>query len=156
MTHNTITVYAFLKTLINDHIKARYPFLKSKSYFSDGSPAQYKNYKNFTNLLMHKKDFGMNAEWHFFATSHGKNVCDGAGETLKRLTAHAGFVAAIESKVSQLLLSSIILKIFSKHLTPREQQKLVLTCFNLENILSNLALETETVSHNLMINSMLL
>ena len=29
MTHNTITVYAFLKTLINDHIKTRYPFLKA-------------------------------------------------------------------------------------------------------------------------------
>ena len=52
MTHNTITVYAFLKNLINNHIKTRYPFLKSISYFSDGSPAQYKNYNNFTNLLM--------------------------------------------------------------------------------------------------------
>ena len=31
---------------------------------------------------MHKIDFGMKAEWHFFATSHGKNgknVCDGFG-----------------------------------------------------------------------------
>ena len=77
MTHNIITVYAFLKTLINDHIKTRYPFLKSISYFIDGSPAQYKNYKNFTNLLMHKKDFGMKAGWHFCATSHDKNACDG-------------------------------------------------------------------------------
>ena len=55
MTH-TITVYAFLKTLINDHIKKRCPFLKSISYFNDGSSAQYKNYENFTNL-MHKKRF---------------------------------------------------------------------------------------------------
>ena len=42
MTRNTITVHAFLKTFINDHIKTRYPFFKSKSYFSDCSPAQYK------------------------------------------------------------------------------------------------------------------
>ena len=62
MTQNTITVYAFLKTLINDHIKTRYPFFKRVSYFSDGSPAQYKNYKNFTNLLIHKKHFGIKAE----------------------------------------------------------------------------------------------
>ena len=56
MTHNTITVYAFLKTLINDHIKTRYPFLKSVSYISDGFPAQYKTIRTlFTNLLMHKK-----------------------------------------------------------------------------------------------------
>ena len=31
MTHNTITVFAFLKTIINYHIKTRYPFLKSIS-----------------------------------------------------------------------------------------------------------------------------
>ena len=85
MIHNTITVYAFLKTLINDPIKTRYPFLKSISYFSDGSPGQYTNYKNLTTLLMHKKDFGMKAEWHFFATSQGKNVCNGVGRTIKRL-----------------------------------------------------------------------
>ena len=75
MTHNTITVYASLKTLINDHIKTIYSFLKNKSCFSDFSPAQYKNYKNFTNLLMHKKD----TERYFIATSHGKNACVGAG-----------------------------------------------------------------------------
>ena len=77
MTHNT--VYAFLKTLVNDHVKTRYPFLKNISYFSDGSPAQYKNYKNFANLLIHKKDFGMKEEWHFFATSDGKSACDEVG-----------------------------------------------------------------------------
>ena len=27
MTQNTITIFAFLKTIINDHIKTRYPFL---------------------------------------------------------------------------------------------------------------------------------
>ena len=57
MAHNIIIVYAFLKALINGHIKVRYLFLKSISYFSDNSPAQYKSYENFTDLLMHKKDF---------------------------------------------------------------------------------------------------
>ncbi len=27
--------------------------------------------------------------WHFFATSHGKGVCDGIGGTIKRLAARA-------------------------------------------------------------------
>ena len=63
------------------------------------------------------------------------------------------FIAGIGSKVSHLPPSSIILKIFSKCLTPREQQKLILTRFNLENILSSLALETGTVNNNLIINS---
>ena len=31
----------------------------------------------------------MPAEWHFFATSHGKGPCDGVGGTVKRLAAHA-------------------------------------------------------------------
>ena len=99
MTHNTITVYAFLKTLINGHIKTRYPFLKSISYFSDGSPAQYKNYKNFTNLLMHKKDFGMKTELHFFATSHGKNACDGVGGTTKKLAPCASLQRPIHNQI---------------------------------------------------------
>ena len=51
------------------------------------------------------------------------------------------------------ILSSIILKIFSKRLVPREQRKSILTRFNLENILSRLALETGTVNNNLIINS---
>lgn len=32
------------------------------------------------------EDFGIQAEWHFFATSHGKTASDGAAGTLKRLT----------------------------------------------------------------------
>ena len=63
------------------------------------------------------------------------------------------FLAQTGSKVSQLLPSSIILKIFSKPLTSREQRRLVLTRFNLENILSSLALETGTVNNILVINS---
>ena len=61
------------------------------------------------------------------------------------------FIADIGSKVSQLPPSSIILKIFCKRLTSREQQKFILTCFNFENILSNLALENETVNNNVII-----
>jgi len=41
------------------------------------------------NLCHHKSDFGMDAEWHFFATSHGKGPCDGLGGTIKRLAARA-------------------------------------------------------------------
>ena len=85
MTHNTTTVYAFLKTVINNHIKIRYPFLKSISCFIDGSPVQYKNYKNFRNLIMHKKDFVMKAECHFLATIHDKNACDGVGGFLQKM-----------------------------------------------------------------------
>jgi len=58
-------------------------------YFSDEAASQYKNCKNFLNLCHHKVDFGVDAEWHFFATSHGKGPCDGLGGTVKRLAARA-------------------------------------------------------------------
>ncbi|KAG1662397.1 Ribosome biogenesis protein NOP53 [Nymphon striatum] len=64
---------------------------KSQSSFQgqfkrrNGASSQYKNYKNLQNLLKHKEDFGITAEWQFFATAHGKSPCDGIGGTVKRL-----------------------------------------------------------------------
>ena len=36
------------------------------------------------NLCHHKQDFGLDALWTFFATSHGKSPCDGIGGFVKR------------------------------------------------------------------------
>lgn len=36
-------------------------------------------------MCCHEQDFGLAAEWHFFASCHGKSACDGIGGTLKRL-----------------------------------------------------------------------
>ena len=44
-----------------------------------------KNYKNMLNLCRHKDDFGIDATWVSFATSHGKSPCDGIGGKVKRL-----------------------------------------------------------------------
>lgn len=63
--------------------------IKKVIYFSDVCAAQYKNRKNFLNLTHHQNDFGCQAKWHFFATSHGKGHCDGVGGSLKRSTANA-------------------------------------------------------------------
>ena len=63
-------------------------------YFSDGSAAWYKNWKNFVNLCYHKTDVGCQAEWHFYATSHGKDPCDGIGGTVKRLAAKASRIVS--------------------------------------------------------------
>jgi hypothetical protein len=85
--HDVVAVHLFQTRLIN--------FLKSAHevtkifYFSDGCAAQYKNRKNFINLCHHKQDFGIEAEWHFFATSHGKGPCDGIGGSVKRLAARS-------------------------------------------------------------------
>ena len=45
------------------------------------------------NLVYHQDDFGIQAEWHFFATSHGKSACDGIGGTVKREAARASLRA---------------------------------------------------------------
>lgn len=86
--HTTTAVYSFLNVFI--------PYLKNLSasiekihYFTDGSAAQYKNKYNFVNLCHHTTDFDLQAEWNFFATSHGKSACDGIGGTVKRLTKKA-------------------------------------------------------------------
>ena len=51
--------------------------------FPDGCTEQYKNQKNFIDLCHHQQDFNMDAEWIFFATSHGKSPCDGVGGCVK-------------------------------------------------------------------------
>ena len=68
-------------------------------YFSDGAAAQYKNCKNFQNLCLHKTDFDVDAEWNFFATSHGKSPCDGIGGTVKRLVARASLQANLQHQI---------------------------------------------------------
>ena len=55
--------------------------------------------KNFTNLLMYKKEFRIKTEWHFFATSHGKNACNGVEGTKKRLAAAASLQRAIHNQI---------------------------------------------------------
>jgi len=97
-THDTVAVHLFQRVLI--------AFLTSKIarptkivYFSDGCAAQYKNRKNFANLCNHEQDFGMPAEWHFFATSHGKGPCDGVGGTVKRLAARASLQRPYENQI---------------------------------------------------------
>ncbi|MES9880157.1 MAG: hypothetical protein ABW185_04670 [Sedimenticola sp.] len=94
LQHNTITVHRFLYDVLH-HMKEICPGIKKIYYFSDGAASQYKNYKNLCNLTYHLDDFGLHAEWHFFATSHGKNACDGVGGTVKREAAKASLQATL-------------------------------------------------------------
>lgn len=72
LSHDTVAVHAFLRPVFQ-FLRDLNPSLKKIQYFTDGSGAQYKNKKNFANLCAHNLDFdGLNAEWHFFASCHGK------------------------------------------------------------------------------------
>lgn len=73
--------------------------MKKIHYFSDGATSQYKNRYNVFNLAHHEMDFGLKAEWHFFATSHGKGPSDGLGGTLKREAARASLILPSDKQI---------------------------------------------------------
>ena len=56
LNHDTCFVYD-LQKLLCLHIKTHLPDVKLVHYFSDGCAGQYKNYKNFLNLIFHEDDF---------------------------------------------------------------------------------------------------
>jgi hypothetical protein len=82
--HDTPFVYQCIK-LTEQYCKEQHPSITKFEYFTDGCAGQYKNYKNFINLCVHQEEFGVEATWNFFATSHGKGPCDGIGGSVKRL-----------------------------------------------------------------------
>ena len=45
------------------------------------------------------EDFGIAAEWHFFATSHGKTAADGIAGTLKRLATKASLQRPTDNQI---------------------------------------------------------
>ena len=77
--HDSIAVHLYQIKLIKFFKQTHDTAINKIKYFSDGASSQYKNKYNLLNLSFHLEDFGINAEWHFFATSHGKNACDGIG-----------------------------------------------------------------------------
>ena len=84
--HNKNFVYK-IQTILVDYLIENPPIMDKIFYFSDGCAEQYKNQKNFINLCHHQQDFNMDAEWIFFATSHGKSPCNGVGGFVKRYVA---------------------------------------------------------------------
>eukprot|EP00731_Ephydatia_muelleri_P028588 Em0020g232a len=82
--HSTAAVHLLQWKLIIFLIAQSGKLPSKVMYLSDGCAAQYKNCKNFNNLC-HRID--NLAEWHFFATLHGKTAGDGAAGTFKRLAA---------------------------------------------------------------------
>ena len=96
--HDVVMVYQIQAKTIQ-YLKSLMPNLKIVEYFSDGCAAQYKNRKSFFNLCKHQEDFGVEAAWSFFATSHGKSPCDGIGGTVKRSTALESLRCPLENQI---------------------------------------------------------
>ena len=84
LQHDIGFVYQ-LQTQLISCIKENYSNTTKLEYFSDGCAGQYKNLKSCQYLCNPKADFDLDAAWSFFATSHGKSLCDGIGGTVKQL-----------------------------------------------------------------------
>ena len=80
--HDFAMVYQVQKEMITN-LKLCFLYLSHVTFFSDQCAGQYKNCKNLYNLCHHKADCNIDAKWVFFATSHGKQPCDGIGGTVK-------------------------------------------------------------------------
>ena len=93
LKHDTTAVQCYIARFLQ-YLLDEKPQIKKIHYYSDGAASQYKNFKNFANLLHHRTDFNLHAEWHFFATSHGKSPCDGIGGVTKRMASRASLQAA--------------------------------------------------------------
>lgn len=80
LAHDASSVHLFNSKVIK-YLKEKFGCenISKICYFSDGAASQYKNKFNFMNHLKHEEDFGISAQWNFFATSHGKGACDGIG-----------------------------------------------------------------------------
>ena len=74
--------------------------LQKYFYFSGGAGSQYKNKFNFSSILSHKSECGIEAEWHFFATSHGKGACDGNGGCVKNAARIASLQISSQNQIT--------------------------------------------------------
>lgn len=83
MSHSKYSVYTFIKALIED-VRSVYPQINKTFIFSDNCAQQFKNKYTLSNLCFFEKDFNLEVEWNFFASSHGKGAMDGIGGTVKR------------------------------------------------------------------------
>lgn len=72
MAHDATTFHSFRARFIEE-VKKDFPRLE-REYVSDGTASQCKNFKNVGNLIYHKEDFGLAANWCYSATSHGTYI----------------------------------------------------------------------------------
>ena len=54
---------------------------------------------NLFNLRHHKPDYNIDAKWVFFATSHGKQSCDGIGGTVRWFASNASLQCIDNSQI---------------------------------------------------------
>ncbi len=99
LIHDSVAVNLYIDMLIT-FMKSKFSHLLKITYVTDGAASQYKNKKKFKTVAGHFEEYGIDAERHFHASSHGKGPCDGIGGTLKRKAARASLSKEYEKVIS--------------------------------------------------------
>lgn len=99
LSYKEEAIFVVFQKVFIEYVKGTNLLIKTIHYFSDGAASQYKNKKNMANLCYHDQEFGLQADWNFFATAHGKSPCDGAGGTIKRIIRKASLPRTAESHI---------------------------------------------------------
>ena len=98
LQHDTCFVN-YVQKEISKWLKENHPKINQVHYFTDGCAGQYKNRNSFKKLTNHHEDFGRKAKHSFFATSHGKSICDGLEGTVKRILRKASLQLSDENQI---------------------------------------------------------
>lgn len=98
--HDTAAVYTIPTLLIPKILKIVPKPVKKIYYISDGAKQHFKNRFQMINLMHHKRDFNIKAEWHFYTTAHGKNEIDGIAANYKRGATKASLMAKPKDAIS--------------------------------------------------------
>ena len=97
LKHDTSAVFA-VQTLLIPEIKKYVKNITKIIYMTDGAKQHFKNKYQISNLIKHK-DFGIEAEWHFSATAHGKSAYDGIGAIFKRAAYKQSLIVKPENAI---------------------------------------------------------
>lgn len=99
LRHDSVAVNLFISKMVAFLRINQSKVIKKIYFMSDGAASQYKNRKNFASLCKFQSKYDIEAEWHFFATSHGKGPCDAIGGTIKRMATRASLAKEREHPI---------------------------------------------------------
>lgn len=82
-THSKFSVWTFMSTILKE-LKTKLTQVNHYYIFTDNCAGQLKNKFSLSNICFFEKDFDVQVEWNFFASSHGKGAMDRVGGVVKR------------------------------------------------------------------------
>ena len=97
--HDTIAVHLFQRKLVSflaEHFGTKPNIIID---MSDSCAGQYTRTATTLKSVPSTKNLGISAEWHFFATSHGKSPADGIAGTVNRSAAKASLQRPYEDQI---------------------------------------------------------